>query len=228
MYCRYCGKELTEGSKFCPFCGKACTDPADTTKQEGNFSDFSKSGITCPHCGSHNTEPLVHTSTQTHTGGYSCLGGACGGILLGPVGLLLGLCGRSTTTQTASQTRWVCRDCGTEFCNKQDEEKRLRFLLSSAFIMIIVTYTLTFLGFLISGSSISSTCFTLALAFFMFSLITWTSYKKGSCYRMDDLFAPQEAATLKRKYTASKFMFIGWIPFILVLAFVINQLNNIL
>lgn len=228
MYCRYCGKELSEDSKFCPFCGKSCANPVDTKKQEENFSHPSKSEITCPHCGSHNTQPIVHTSTQTHTGGYSCLGGACGGILLGPVGLLLGLCGRSTTTQTASQTRWVCRDCGAEFCSKQDEEKRLRFLLSSTFIMIIVSYALTVLGFLIAGSSISSTCFTLALAFFMFSLLTWTSYKKGSCYRMDDLFAPKEAATLKRKYTISKIMLLSWIPFLFVFGFIINQLKNML
>ena len=228
MYCRQCGKELTNDAKFCAFCGAPCEEMSEPPKQQDPPPNSNRSQITCPRCGSQNTQPVVHTSAQVHTGGYSCLGGACGGILLGPVGLLLGLCGRSSTTQISSQTRWVCGDCGMEFSCKQDEEKRLRFLLSSAFIMIITTYVLTLLGLLGAYTAIGSACFTLALAFFMFSLIAWFSCRKGSCYQLEDLFAEEELQSLENKYTATKIMFFAWIPYILALSFRVRLLNGVL
>ena len=33
MYCRQCGKEISEGSAFCPFCGTATSDHAEQTRQ---------------------------------------------------------------------------------------------------------------------------------------------------------------------------------------------------
>ena len=228
MYCCHCGKELVEGSKYCIFCGKPCGERHDGEIQSECNSGSSQSGIPCPFCASQNTHPIVHTSTQAYSGGYSCLGGACGGILFGPIGLLLGLCGKSSTVQTSSQTKWVCKNCGAEFSSKQDEEKRLRFLLSSAFVMIIVTYVLTSIGFLAAQVAISSACFTLSLAFFMFSLIAWYPCRKGSCYQVEDLFDAEELASLDRKYTVTKFMFLGWIPYIFALFFIVSLLHGVL
>ena len=119
MYCCHCGKELVEGSKYCIFCGKPCGERHDGEIQSECNSGSSQSGIPCPFCASQNTHPIVHTSTQAYSGGYSCLGGACGGILFGPIGLLLGLCGKSSTVQTSSQTKWVCKNCGAEFSNNE-------------------------------------------------------------------------------------------------------------
>jgi RNA polymerase subunit RPABC4/transcription elongation factor Spt4 len=72
MFCSNCGKEIPEGSKFCPGCGKAAdgtsnaaSDPAKILK-EGEFSQklganealcwscdkvVVKSATVCPHCG---------------------------------------------------------------------------------------------------------------------------------------------------------------------------------
>ncbi len=133
MFCKYCRKELPENAKFCAHCGHLCDDSLAGQDTQVSFEPSRMSeatnGIPCPGCSSTNTEPIVHTTTQTKAGGYSCLGGACGGLLLGPVGLLLGLCGRSASTQSSSQTRWVCKSCGLEFPSRQDAQKAKRIAI---------------------------------------------------------------------------------------------------
>lgn len=65
----------------------------------------------CPKCGHTNCQYVSQTSTSSK--GYGICKGICGDALLGPMGLLCGLCGTGTTSTTNEY--WVCQDCGTKF-----------------------------------------------------------------------------------------------------------------
>lgn len=78
--------------------------------------------LRCPKCGSED----VQFATSTSTTGISASDACCGYMLLGPLGLLCGLCGAGEST---TKEFWVCHNCGAKF--KADEvraaqKKRLR------------------------------------------------------------------------------------------------------
>lgn len=68
-------------------------------------------GVKCPKCNSSNLQ--YASETKTSGGGYGFGSGCCGAILLGPIGLLCGMCGRSVSSET--KTYWVCKNCGNKF-----------------------------------------------------------------------------------------------------------------
>lgn len=111
MKCRYCGKELADGSAFCNYCGHSQTAP----EQQDSTSTIaaapqpqSEETLKCPHCGSTH----LQFTTQVKTQGVSVSDACCGYVCLGPVGLLCGLCGAGSSE---TKDYWVCRDCGTKF-----------------------------------------------------------------------------------------------------------------
>ena len=61
----------------------------------------------CPNCESEN----CHFVSQVHSSNGSFLDGCCGFILLGPIGILCGLCGGGESTKEF----WVCDQCGFKF-----------------------------------------------------------------------------------------------------------------
>ena len=69
------------------------------------------SGKVCPRCGCPSCQ-IINESTTTG-GDYGVCSGICGYILMGPVGLLCGLCGMDTKTKTRAY--WVCPSCGKKF-----------------------------------------------------------------------------------------------------------------
>lgn len=62
----------------------------------------------CPNCGSDDID--IIDQVQTTGSSYSASMGLCGAVLLGPTGLLCGLCGDNK--KTYSTAYWVCGDCG--------------------------------------------------------------------------------------------------------------------
>lgn len=127
MQCKYCGKELADGSAFCNFCGKpqkntvqpaspakSSNPPSPSTQEEGSLK--------CPHCGSTHLQFTTQVKTQGVSAGDAC----CGYVCLGPAGLLCGLCGAGSTE---SKDYWVCCDCGTKFTTEEAKdavEKKLK------------------------------------------------------------------------------------------------------
>lgn len=127
MQCKYCGKELADGSAFCNFCGKpqkntvqsaspakSSNPPSPSTPDEGSLK--------CPHCGSTHLQFTTQVKTQGVSVGDAC----CGYVCLGPAGLLCGLCGAGSTE---SKDYWVCCDCGTKFTTEEAKdavEKKLK------------------------------------------------------------------------------------------------------
>ena len=74
----------------------------------------------CAKCGSENIQFATRTSGSPFSASDSC----CGFLLLGPLGILCGLCGSDVSTEEF----WVCRDCGKKFTEAdvkaKDKEER--------------------------------------------------------------------------------------------------------
>lgn len=80
---------------------------------EKKLQQLEESLVHCPQCGSRNCSMVIDSKTKTTSFGLS--DACCGYILLGPVGLLCGACGRNSTTKT--KTYWLCGNCGKKFSN---------------------------------------------------------------------------------------------------------------
>ena len=65
----------------------------------------------CPKCESENCQYV--STTKTSRSGFDFGDACCGSVLLGPIGILCGLCGMSTETETKEY--WVCHNCGQKF-----------------------------------------------------------------------------------------------------------------
>lgn len=50
-FCKNCGKEVKEGTKFCPSCGTSLTNENESNNTQQNTSTTT-TRITCPKCGS--------------------------------------------------------------------------------------------------------------------------------------------------------------------------------
>lgn len=82
----------------------------------------------CPFCGSDHVQYVAHTTRTNFGKSEAC----CGYLLMGPMGLLCGLCGQSESTNEY----WVCHDCGNTFptfmgtwkmqreANKEEQKKQ--------------------------------------------------------------------------------------------------------
>ncbi len=67
--------------------------------------------MTCPKCGNQHLQAA--TEINTYGKDFSASKGCCGAIILGPIGILCGLCGKGR--QTHSTTYWMCPTCGHKF-----------------------------------------------------------------------------------------------------------------
>lgn len=65
----------------------------------------------CLKCGCENCQ--ITTETTSKGKDFSVGKGCCGALLLGPIGILCGACGKGK--QINSTTYWVCPQCGNKF-----------------------------------------------------------------------------------------------------------------
>lgn len=148
MYCPKCGKELPEGAQFCPNCGNNVSPPAVSPQSQdlsGHDQDIPlpeqpstppvpNEEIKCPKCGAVGCVPQYKQNVSG--GGYGCCTGGLGALILGPLGLLCGLCGRST--KTTNNLVWICPKCGHEFqvVAKEDVASNLGLLVLGGEMLI--------------------------------------------------------------------------------------------
>lgn len=69
----------------------------------------------CPSCGSENCQFV--TSSETHSKSFGAGDACCGFLLFGPIGILCGLCGAESYTE--SKEYWICHQCGKKFSAKE-------------------------------------------------------------------------------------------------------------
>ena len=67
----------------------------------------------CPNCMSENVQVHYETEKQGFSGGK----GFCGAVLLGPLGLLCGLCGKDKVK--SEEKYWLCNNCGSKFTDRE-------------------------------------------------------------------------------------------------------------
>ena len=64
----------------------------------------------CSRCGG---DCQIITETNSEGQDFSASKGCCGVILLGPIGILCGLCGEGRKINSTSF--WICNQCGNKF-----------------------------------------------------------------------------------------------------------------
>lgn len=79
----------------------------------------------CPYCSSEDTFPIVKSEVDVKTKGYGWGAGCCGMCLLGPFGLLCGLCGTGSKVNSSSKTWWGCKNCGRQHLAQHDAVEML-------------------------------------------------------------------------------------------------------
>ncbi|MDD7218386.1 MAG: hypothetical protein PUI16_00035 [Clostridia bacterium] len=72
----------------------------------------------CPNCGSDNCHYV--SNTKVHSRGFGTGEACCGFLLMGPIGLLCGLCGMDTDSTVKEY--WVCENCGNKFSQRKAEK----------------------------------------------------------------------------------------------------------
>lgn len=65
----------------------------------------------CPKCQKENCQIINEVSTSGKD--FSAGKGCCGAILMGPIGLLCGACGKGKKTKNTQY--WVCNNCGNKW-----------------------------------------------------------------------------------------------------------------
>lgn len=97
----------------------------------------------CPNCKSEDIHPIPESEVKVSGGGYSLGRGCLGRILLGPFGLLCGLCGRGVSSNTTTRLFWLCKSCGNKFRDVKEERAELERFCS---IGLLISASITTLG----------------------------------------------------------------------------------
>ena len=107
-----------------------------------NCEGETRNDTICPFCGADNCQPMQKTTTETNIKGYGWGSGCCGMLLLGPFGLLCGLCGAGSKSKTSSELWLTCMKCGKQHLALADGLKKwdnsVSMVLLSACIMGIL------------------------------------------------------------------------------------------
>ena len=206
MYCRFCGAEIQETDHFCKKCGKLVQDTSVPAKNsvvsqetQVQSDNYDKPGF-CPNCGAglESCQPIPKVNTKTTGGGFSIWDGCCGMILLGPAGLLCGICGAGTKTEVRSKNRFVCQKCGTAFMSKQ-------LILNNAFMAMQSSFFYTtFLAFGIADQwggkeALWFIPFCIAIIIGLWGNIVW-SVGKSTGRGMKELLTDDEQITFWGKF----------------------------
>lgn len=101
--------------------------------------------IKCPRCGATGCTPQYKQNVSG--GGYGCCSGGLGALVLGPLGLLCGACGRSV--KSTNTLVWICPNCGHEFRVQSKQEAKTAYMtgcLIMFFCALVLDVLLAYMG----------------------------------------------------------------------------------
>lgn len=144
--CSYCGAENSSERNLCLKCGQPLMyEAADRTESEIDLFQLPEDSdhpehkdSICPHCGGNHCDPISRTATKVRSKGYSISNGFCGMCLLGPFGLLCGLCGKSTKVNMKNEVVWICKSCGKEHLSQKDALEKAKVMMMSYMMSILL------------------------------------------------------------------------------------------
>lgn len=166
MKCVRCNTDNPEGAKFCHKCGHKLsgTEPPKVTVDDvkKGFSEAASSAASfakecqnelrtfleaesvdqndtiCPFCHSTGCQPMQKNSASIKQSGYSFGNGCCGMCLLGPFGLLCGLCGMGSKVDIKNETWWTCLNCGKEHISQQSAIGKADTVIATSFLYALI------------------------------------------------------------------------------------------
>lgn len=139
--CQACGAENPDGAKFCYRCGTNLDgeNPRSNKQEPIKSSDAASQQASenkkhndtiCPFCQAPNCQPMQKSSTEIEHKNYRWGQGCCGMFLLGPFGLLCGLCGTGSKIKSESVLWWTCLTCGKQHIALSDAKKKWEILIN--------------------------------------------------------------------------------------------------
>lgn len=141
--------------------------------------------ICCPQCGNEELQVINETNVHSKGKNFSAGKGCLGYLLLGPLGILCGACGRGQRTSTTSTTYWICPKCGTKFRNPTDVEveaaskKRTSAILIFSLLYLLLIAVFAIVSDLVGGFGILGPAGLLLLTvLFIVFMIVYTRRKR--------------------------------------------------
>ena len=187
MVCKHCGAENPDRAKFCHKCGSPLMDAKKPPKteeppkaEEAPPPQRDLEPVTvhtdpvCPFCGSENCQPMMRNITKIKNSGYSATSGCCGLCLMGPFGLLCGLCGTGSKVDIKNETVWVCQKCGKQHISQADALEKAKVSALSGMMSILLVALL-----LSAGSYGGSVSWLFLLAWAFSPLVGWALVEVG-------------------------------------------------
>ena len=167
--CKNCGASNTADAKFCHQCGQELSSEAEDPEQKSD-DDLGKDALVfgaglldesaakthndtvCPFCGEPDCHPLQKNETTVTNKSYGWGSGCYGMLLLGPFGLLCGLCGKGSKVESKSELWWVCKKCGKAHIALADALKKWEIAtdgiygsaVAAALVLIVAKYLFNF------------------------------------------------------------------------------------
>ena len=167
MKCVHCNTDNPEEAKFCHKCGQklseteqpkvtaedvkkgfseAVSSAASFAKEcQNDFLTFLEAEATdrndtvCPFCHSTGCQPIQKSNTNIKQSGYNLSNGCCGLCLLGPFGLLCGLCGTGSKVNIKEETWWTCLECGKEHISQKSAINKGEAMIASSFVYSFIS-----------------------------------------------------------------------------------------
>lgn len=127
------------------------SEPQPPTGENVRPDSMNYGGIRCPRCRSNQISTTTKTTSRTTQSGYKDGLGCLGFLLLGPLGLLCGLCGMGEKTKTKNTDYFHCNECGHDFLTFDEMKQTLKKQEFICYWVIVGAALLTVLFFLGGG-----------------------------------------------------------------------------
>lgn len=133
MFCKKCGNQVDDESKFCARCGTPVSGEEQTQSPDAGSHVMGGKRLHCPECGGTRLNAIVESTTT------------------GAVGINTAMTRRVGVSgynfDTTHRNYWLCHNCGSKFRNLQNlreennavtKKKRIALVLTLVFLLLML------------------------------------------------------------------------------------------